>query len=1222
MQGPPAQSGGPSSWCAAINPSIQDTSNHLCLKFRLAATRNARVTSLPMNTRQNRHHPMLTAARALLLLATTHAGAATSWDSPGAGNPVIPGYFADPCSRKFGDTYYLYVTPDGWDVGRGPAGVWSSKDYVHWTWQSMNWPKTEFKWAPSVVKSGAKYYMFSSVPCQIWAASADTPVGPWTNLMGADGKEMIPDQTPKGTIVLDGEAFIDDDQSTYLWYSTWWKPTVAKLKPDMHTFDGDPIQYFKHDGLQNPPKGLVNGCMEAPYMFKRKGVYYLMYSDAMCQDATYNVKYSTSKSPTGPFDYNPAKNPILETTDDGTVHGPGHHSMLVEGDKVYIVYHRHDNPHDPDGAHRQTCISELFFNEDGSIEKLQPGHLGVGYLAPSTQRDTNLALGKPATASSSLNADFRPEYAVDQNNGTLWKAADNTYPQWLQVDLGKPSPVRRVESQFQYPQVANRYLIETSNDSKTWQTFADRKQNKDPGIMIDKGEVQARYVKITLLGQDSGRPDQWAAVWGFNVYDGIDKPNQAPVVDVGPALNLNFRYPSFTVEAAVHDDGLPNGPVKVAWNKLSGPGNVTFSHPDRCRTGVTVDQAGKYVLKLTADDGALKGQGDLTVNLSAPTERVIAYDFDETSGAVVTDQSDNGKFGVLRKGTTRSMGMRGRAALLKGADDYVSISPIGALKRATIALWINPHELRPDASLLCTDGSGPGSLKLVLNGNGAVQLGINDLPPVTSEFHFTAVQTGEWRHVAVTYDPSNKTAAFFIDGKPDATRTLPDAPALNLTRPARIGGAESGARPFRGEIDEFRLFEKVLTSSEIAKLATRAPFASIADVRKLKDGASVVLMGKPVTFAPADPLSLERATDFFYVSDLDGQSGIRIEDGKTGRDTCRMDVCVSLSGILKTRSNGERCVELSAPPTSGASRGAPPSKTKIPALAAATGRLVNLTGTLGATDAKSFSMIIDSNTSPIKVDTRYCVPLPKTAAADKVAVTGVVGFDGDTKQPVVLLRGLTKINPPATDTLAIYSFDEDGDVAKDSSPAKQDAKLVNGASRTAGKLGKALQLDGVKNYLQVPDLGMQTAVTVAAWIDLTEFSKDGFSSILHCDGWNWGDLHWNAALDNKKINVFINGIGEVHSKFEFTPDKFGQWVHAALTYDASAKTLKLYVNGQEEASAGAAAPRAVNLSHVKVGCWDGRARMWKGAIDDLRFYNRALTPAEIRTLADAKPPGR
>jgi uncharacterized protein YdeI (BOF family) len=1177
-----------------------------------------------MNTnRFSRFLLLATTAQALALSAATPAAAATAWDSLRAGNPVIPGYFADPCSRKFGDTYYLYVTPDGWDVGRGPAGVWTSKDYVNWTWHSMNWPQTEFKWAPSVIKSKDKYYMFSSVPCQIWAASADSPLGPWANLMGADGKEMIPDQTPKGTIVLDAEAFVDDDQaqSTYLWYSTWWRPTVAKLKPDMRSFDGEPIQYFKHEGLQNPPKGLVTGCMEAPYMFKRKGIYYLMYSDAMCQDSTYNVKYSTSKSPTGPFEYDLAKNPILETTDDGTVDGPGHHSLLVEGAKVYIVYHRHDNPHDPDGAHRQTCISELYFNEDGSIEKVQPGHLGVGYLAPSTKRDTNLALGKTVTASSFLSSDFRPEYALDQNNGTLWKAGDKTYPQWLQVDLGKTSPVRRVETEFQYPQVANRYLIEYSDDATIWQTFAERKQNKEPGVMIDQAAVQARYVRITLLGQDSGRPDQWASLWAFRVYDGIDKPNQAPLVDLGPTLNLNFRYPSFSVEAGVSDDGLPNGPVTLAWSKVSGPGTVSFTHPERARTDVKVNKAGTYVLKLTADDGSLKGEQTLTVNLPVPTERVIAYDFDEVSGAVVTDGSDNGKYGVLRKGATRSMGMRGRAANLDGADDHLSISPIGELQRATITAWINPHNVRPDSSLLCTDGSGPGSLKLVLNSNGAVQVGIEGLAPLTSEFRFTAEQAGEWRHVAVTYDPEAKSAAFYIDGKLDVTRVLPEAPVLKFSRPARIGSADAGARGFSGEVDEFRLYEKVLSVSEIAGLAKREVFVSIAAAKEFKDGATVVLMSKPVTLAAADPLSLERSTDFFYVSDLDGQSGIRIEDGKTGQDKSRADVCVSLTGTLKTKPSGERYVELTSPPTTGASRGAPPSLAEISTLAGTVGRLVRLEGTVKevSSDAKWFTMTDASGTAPVKVLTRQFAPMKKIEAGNKVAVTGVVGYEADGAQVAVLIRSLTRISPLASDALAFYSFDEDGDIAKDSSPGKQDGKLVNSSSRTSGKLGKAMQLDGEKSYLQVPDLGMQTAVTAALWLNLTDFAKDEFSSVLHCDGWSWGCIHWNVGRENKKLNVHLNGIGELHSRFEFTPDKLGQWVHVALTYDAKARAIKLYVNGQEEAAAGAEAPRAVDLTHVKVGCWDGRARMWKGTMDEVRFYDRALSPAEIAGLAGGKP---
>ena len=1161
------------------------------------------------------------AAQVSVVLTAASVQAGTGWNSLQAGNPVIPGYFADPCSRKFGDTYYLYVTPDGWDVGRGPAGVWSSKDYVHWTWQPMNWPKTEFKWAPSVVKFKDNYYMYNSVPCQIWAAVSDTPVGPWTNLMGENGKEMIPDQTPKGTIVLDGEAFIDDDESVYLWYSTWWRPTVAKLKPDMRTFDGDPIQYFKHADLQDPPKGLVQRCMEGPYMFKRKGTYYLMYSDDMCQDSTYNVKYSTSKSPTGPFEYDPAKNPILETTDDDTVDGPGHHSMLVEGDRVYIVYHRHDNPHDPDGAHRQTCISELYFNQDGSIEKVQPGHLGVGYLAPSTKRDFNLALGKTATASSCLSPDFKPEYAVDANNGTLWKAAGQNYPQWLQVDLGKASPVRRIETEFQYPQVANRYLIEHSTDGKTWKTFADRKDNKTPGIMIDQGDVQARYVRITLMGQDSGRPDQWAALWGFNVYDGIDKPNQAPVVDLGPEQNLNFRFPAFTIEGAVHDDGLPNGPVKVQWSKVSGPGNVAFAHSDRCRTGVTVDQAGQYVLKLTADDGQLKGEGKLTVNMAPPTDRVIAYDFDDDSGAVVKDSSDNGKYGVMHKGATHSFGIRGQAANLDSNTGYIAITPIGELKSATVAAWINLHTVRTEpSSLLCSDGSATGALKLVINSSGAVQWGVEGQPAQASEYRFSPEHAGEWHHVAVSCDPKAKAVSFYIDGKLDVTRTLTEAPPLNLSTQVRLGGANDGARCLDGELDEFRVFERALSTGEIAALATKPASTTIADVKKLKDGIAVVLMSKPVALAAANPLSFERATDFFYVAEPDGTEGIRVEDGKTGQDKTRADVCVSLAGVVKTKGSGERYVELTAAPTLGAPRAAMVIPTKMADVAKAVARPVSFQGVVKdiAGDGKSFTIAEGGGGgTEVRVSVEHLAPTRKLAAGNTVVVSGVVSVEGESAsaaRPVVCLRELTRLSPPPAPGLAFYSFEEDGDIAKDSSSNNQDARLVNSPQHVDGKQGKALRFDGEKSYLELPDLGLQPALTVAAWINLAAIGKDGIASILHSDGWNWGDLHFLVSQENKQVGVFINGVADLRSKFEFTDDKLGKWVQVALTYDAKARSLQLYVNGRLETSTGFGTPRPVNLSRVKVGCWEGHARMWNGMMDEVRFYDRALSAVEIADL--------
>ena len=73
----------------------------------------------------------------LLVIAAAAApetgAAAATYNTPGAGNPILPGYFADPTIKKFGDTYYIYATTDGSGAGFGPAQLWCSKDFKNWT---------------------------------------------------------------------------------------------------------------------------------------------------------------------------------------------------------------------------------------------------------------------------------------------------------------------------------------------------------------------------------------------------------------------------------------------------------------------------------------------------------------------------------------------------------------------------------------------------------------------------------------------------------------------------------------------------------------------------------------------------------------------------------------------------------------------------------------------------------------------------------------------------------------------------------------------------------------------------------------------------------------------------------------------------------------------------------------------------------------------------------
>lgn len=435
-----------------------------------------------------------------------------SYEAVGAGNPVLPGYFADPTIKKIGDTYYLYATTDGTGWGAGPSQVWTSKDFLNWTIQPMNWPNTHWYWAPDMTQGyDGRYYLYYSQPVEIFGAVSDTPVGPWTSLV-SDNKSIIPNYMIPGVITLDAQTFTDDDGQMYMFWGTWGiypdhGAAVGVLNKDMKTFSS----------VELIPNTVAKDFFEAPYMFKRNGVYYLMYSSGHCEDHTYRVQYVKSTvGPMGPFEY-PAENPILVTNEDGSIHGPGHNSVLEEDGRFYIVYHRHNNPNSGGGFHRQVAIDELFFDENGNIQKVVPTHRGAKDLVKGNDWDGNIALQKPVKASSYYNQDFRPDFAVDDNNGTLWRAQYNDRPAELILDLESIQDIQTVLIQFEYPTYAYQYTLKTSVDGTTWTTYSDRSQNdRWASPVIEKAHAKARYVALEILNtQLAGLP---RGVWNMKVF--------------------------------------------------------------------------------------------------------------------------------------------------------------------------------------------------------------------------------------------------------------------------------------------------------------------------------------------------------------------------------------------------------------------------------------------------------------------------------------------------------------------------------------------------------------------------------------------------------------------------------------------------------------------------------------------------------------------------------
>jgi beta-xylosidase len=271
--------------------------------------------------------------------------------------PVLPGYHADPHIAVFDGTYYIYPTTDGSDGWASTSfSCMSSKDLLHWQNHGVilrlgvdvQWAQKN-AWAPAIAFKNGKYYFYTSSQQQIGVAVADKPTGPFKDPLGKAlvGRDAYQCQS------IDPMVFVDDDGAAYLYFGQG-KCNVVKLHDDMISYDPAEVKNI------TPP-----GYNEGSFVLKRKGVYYLMWSEFDARDTRYSVAYGTSDSPMGPF--TKAKvNPILKAKD--MVLGAGHHSAVqVPGkDEYYIVYHRFAIP-DGSGYKRETCISPMRFDADGKI---------------------------------------------------------------------------------------------------------------------------------------------------------------------------------------------------------------------------------------------------------------------------------------------------------------------------------------------------------------------------------------------------------------------------------------------------------------------------------------------------------------------------------------------------------------------------------------------------------------------------------------------------------------------------------------------------------------------------------------------------------------------------------------------------------------------------------------------------------------------------------------
>jgi hypothetical protein len=351
-----------------------------------------------------------------------------------AQNPLIPNqYSADPSARVFGDRVYVYPSHDILATeGKGRVGwfcmedyhVFSSANLTDWTDHGMivtqnkvPWvrPDSYSMWAPDCIERNGKYYFYFPTAARdtvaygrgftIGVAVADKPEGPYT-----------PESTPiKGVRGIDPNVFIDKDGQAYLYWSAG-NIYGAKLKDNMVELASE----VKTLG-ELPTKGLKEG----PYLFERKGIYYLTYPHV--ENKTERLEYAIGDNPLGPFKVTGV---IMDESPTGC--WTNHHSLIQFKNQWYLFYHHNDYSPRFDKA-RSIRADSLFFNDDGTIRKVIPTLRGIGLTnaTKQIQIDRYSKISDRGTSIAFLDT-------LDKFKG--WKTIFDEAGAWIQfnsIDFGK-----------------------------------------------------------------------------------------------------------------------------------------------------------------------------------------------------------------------------------------------------------------------------------------------------------------------------------------------------------------------------------------------------------------------------------------------------------------------------------------------------------------------------------------------------------------------------------------------------------------------------------------------------------------------------------------------------------------------------------------------------------------------------------------------------------------
>ncbi len=208
--------------------------------------------------------------------------------------------------------------------------------------------------------------------------------------------------------------------------------------------------------------------------------------------------------------------------------------------------------------------------------------------------------------------------------------------------------------------------------------------------------------------------------------------------------------------------------------------------------------------------------------------------------------------------------------------------------------------------------------------------------------------------------------------------------------------------------------------------------------------------------------------------------------------------------------------------------------------------------------------------------------------------------------------------------VGLWSFngpDLSGTTATDRSGQGNNGTLTNGPVIATGKVGQALNFDGVNDYVTMggsDTLNLTSTLTVSAWVNANSLANTAaspyavVSRMIQVPNYNGYELGLRGVTSQVAYFHTGNTYSGAHTLFGVTVVDDGRWHLITGVYDGT--TSFIYVDGVLDASGARTNTLSTSGENFDVGTDYNKDTYFPGKIDEVRIYNRALSAGEVKQL--------